>query len=86
MLHFGLTTLEEVEGVRRFGVHMLHDREDIQDVLLCEGGLVAAVKVILLNQDLGGEQKQKRSEHGGHLHGAEDEGSLNESYLDASFD
>lgn len=85
LLHFGLSTLEEVEGIGRFGVHMLHNGEDIQDVLLCEGRLVAAVKVILLYQDLEGEQTQ-RSERGGHLHGAEEEGSLNESYLDASFD
>lgn len=34
---------------------MLHDRENIQDVLLCEGRLVAAVKVILLYQDLEGK-------------------------------
>lgn len=55
LLHFGLSTLEEVEGIGGFGVHVLHYRENIQDVLLCEGGLVAAVKVILLYQDLEGK-------------------------------
>jgi len=48
LLHFGLPALEEVEGVGGFGVHVLHDGEDVQDVLLREGGLVAAVEVILL--------------------------------------
>lgn len=38
---------------------MLHDREDIQDVLLGEGRLVAAVKVVLLYQDLQGKHKGK---------------------------
>lgn len=36
---------------------MLHNRENVQDVLLCEGRLMAAVKVVLLNQDLQGELK-----------------------------
>lgn len=48
LLHFGLSTLEEVECVGGFGVHVLHNRENVQDVLLCEGRLVAAVKVVLL--------------------------------------
>lgn len=52
LLHFGLPTLEEVEGIWGFGVHMFHNRENIQDVLLCEGRLVAAIKVILLYQNL----------------------------------
>lgn len=43
---------------------MLHNRENIQDVLLCEGRLVAAVKVILLYQELEGNEKQR---HQGHL-------------------
>lgn len=49
---------------------MLHDRENIQDVLLCEGWLVAAVKVVLFNQDLEGRRtgavravRQKRKGH-----------------------
>lgn len=52
LLHLGLSTLEEMEGVRGFGVHMLYNGEDVQDVLLCEGGLVATVKVVLLDQNL----------------------------------
>ena len=48
LLHFGLAALEEVEGIRGFGVHVLHHREDVQDVLLGEGRLVAAVEVVLL--------------------------------------
>lgn len=55
MLHFGLPALEEVEGVRGFGVDVLHNGEDVQDVLLGEGRLVAAVEVVLLDQDLGGK-------------------------------
>lgn len=42
---------------------MLHHREDVKDVLLCEGRLVATVKVILLYQDLetqGGRRHRKR--------------------------
>jgi len=31
---------------------MLYDGENVQDVLLCEGGLVAAVIVVLLDQNL----------------------------------
>lgn len=54
LLYFSLSALEEVEGIRRFGVDVLHNRENIQDVLLCEGRLVAAVKVILFYQDLEG--------------------------------
>lgn len=56
LLHFRLSALEEVEGVRSFGVDVLHDRENIQDVLLREGWLVAAVKVVLFNQDLEGRR------------------------------
>lgn len=70
LLHFSLSALEEVEGVRSFGVDVLHDRENIQDVLLCEGWLVAAVKVVLFNQDLEGRRtgavravRQKRRGH-----------------------
>lgn len=48
LLHFGLPTLEEVEGVWGFGVDVLHNRENVQDVLLREGRLVAAVEVVLL--------------------------------------
>lgn len=54
LLYFSLPTLEEVEGVRRFGVDVLHHGENIQDVFLCEGWLMAAVKVVLFYQDLGG--------------------------------
>lgn len=57
LLHFGLSTLEEVEGIWGFGVHMLHNRENIQDVLLCKGRFVAAVEVILLYQNLEGKLK-----------------------------
>lgn len=56
LLYFSLSTLEEVEGVRSFGVDVLHNRENIQDVFLCEGRLVAAVKVILFHQDLEGRR------------------------------
>lgn len=52
LLYFGLPTLEEVEGICGFGVYMFHHRENIQDVLLCEGRFVAAVEVVLLYQDL----------------------------------
>lgn len=52
LLHFGLPTLEEVEGICGFGVYMFHHRENVQDVLFCEGRLMAAVEVILLYQDL----------------------------------
>lgn len=55
LLHFGLTALEEVEGVGGFGVHVLHHGENVQDVLLCESRLVAAVEVVLLYQNLEGE-------------------------------
>lgn len=57
MLHFGLPALEEVEGVRGFGVDVLDHRENVQDVLLCKGGLVAAVEVVLFNQDLEGQKQ-----------------------------
>lgn len=57
LLHFGLPALEEVEGVRGFGVDVLDHRENVQDVLLCEGGLVAAVEVVLFNQDLEGQKQ-----------------------------
>lgn len=83
LLHFSLSTLEEVEGIGGFGVHVLHNRENIQDVFLCEGRLVPAVKVILFHQDL--EGKQERLNQGssktrkGHY-------KLKESYLDTSFD
>lgn len=56
LLHFSLSALEKVEGVRSFGVDVLHDRENVQDVLLCESRLVAAVKVVLFNQDLDGRR------------------------------
>lgn len=59
LLHFSLSTLEEVEGIGGFGVHVLHNRENIQDVFLCEGGLVPAVKVILLYQDLEGKRTRE---------------------------
>lgn len=36
---------------------MLHDREDVEDVLLREGGLMPAVKVVLLQQDLEGPKR-----------------------------
>lgn len=54
LLYFSLAALEEVKGVGSFGVDVLHHGEDIQDVFLGEGGLVAAVEVILLDQDLEG--------------------------------
>lgn len=56
LLNFSLSTLEEVEGIRGFGVHVLHNWENIQDVFLCKGWFVAAVKVILFYQDLEGKQ------------------------------
>lgn len=59
LLNLGLPALEEMEGIRGFGVDVLHDGEDVQDVLLCEGRLVAAVKVVLLYQDLQGKHKRK---------------------------
>lgn len=52
LLHFGLPTLEEVEGICGFGVYMFHHRENVQDVLFCEGRLMTAVEVILLYQNL----------------------------------
>lgn len=52
MLHFGLAALEEMKGVGGFGVDVLDYRENIQNVLFCEGGLVAAIKVVLFYQDL----------------------------------
>lgn len=85
LLHFSLSTLEEVEGIGGFGVHVLHNRENIQDVFLCEGWLVAAVKVILFYQDLEGRQT---GEVKSQLISKED-GSLQtklKSYLDTSFD
>lgn len=64
---------------------MLHNGEDIQDVFLCEGWLVAAVKVILFYQDLeggrAGEMKWRliHEEEGGR-------DNRNDSYLDTGFD
>ena len=59
LLHLGLPTLEEVEGVRGFGIDVLDHREYVQDVLLREGRLVTAVKVVLLDQNLPkGEEKK----------------------------
>lgn len=52
LLHFSLAALEKVEGVGGFGVYVLHDGENIQDVLFGEGRLVTAVKIIFLQQDL----------------------------------
>lgn len=59
LLHFSLSTLEEVEGIGGFGVHVLHNWENIQDVFFCEGGLVPAVKVILFYQDLEGKRTRE---------------------------
>lgn len=53
LLYFGLPTLEEVEGIRGLRVDMLDHGEDIEHILLGEGGFVAAVKAVLLQQDLG---------------------------------
>lgn len=53
LLYFGLSTLEEVEGIRRLGVDMLDHREDIEHIFLSEGRLVAAVKAVFLQQNLG---------------------------------
>lgn len=58
MLDFGLAALEEVEGVGGFGVDVLDHGENIQDVLFCEGGLVAAVEVVLFYQDLEGQERR----------------------------
>lgn len=60
LLHLGLATLEEVEGVGGFGVDVLHHREDVEDVLLCEGRLVTAVEVVILYQDLQGREQELR--------------------------
>lgn len=38
---------------------MLHYREDVENVLLCEGGLVPVVEVVLFQQYL---EEQKRQE------------------------
>lgn len=59
LLNLGLPALEEMEGIRGFGVDVLHNREDVQDVLFGEGRLVAAIKVVLLYQDLQGKHKGK---------------------------
>lgn len=53
LLYFGLSTLEEVEGIRCLGVDMLDYREDIEHIFLSEGRLVAAVKAVFLQQNLG---------------------------------
>lgn len=63
LLHFGLAALEEVEGIGGFWVDVLDHGEDVQDVLLCEGGLVAAVEVVLFNQDLEGQERQEKRKH-----------------------
>lgn len=40
---------------------MLHYREDVENVFLCEGGLVPVVKVVLLQQYLEEPKKDRRS-------------------------
>jgi hypothetical protein len=62
LLNLGLSTLEEVKGIGGLGVDVLHHREDVKDVLLCEGRLVATVKVILLYQDLENTGRQETQE------------------------
>lgn len=57
LLNFCLPALEEVESVGGFGVHMLHYREDVKNILFCESGLVPVVKVVLLQQDLEGPKR-----------------------------
>lgn len=59
LLNLGLPALEEVESVRGFGVYVLHHREDVENILFCEGGLVPAVEVVLLQQDLGNQKHQR---------------------------
>ena len=77
-----------MEGVGGFGVYVLHHWEDVQDVLLCEGRFVAAVKVVLLDQDLRREIKNQwvsgRSRPGGERGVLCDRGS--DGYLYASLD
>lgn len=52
LLNLCLPALEEVESIRGFGVYVLHYREDVENILFCEGGLVPVVKVVLFQQDL----------------------------------
>lgn len=52
LLNLCLPALEEVESVRGFGVYVLHYREDVENILFCEGGLVPVVEVVLFQQDL----------------------------------
>lgn len=61
MLDFGLPTLEEMKGIGGFRVDVLYDREDVQDVFLCESRLVAAVEIVLLYQDL--QRRHKAMPH-----------------------
>ncbi len=42
---------------------MFHNRENVQDVLLREGRLVAAVKVVLFYQDLQGKFKVEETSY-----------------------
>lgn len=39
---------------------MFHNGENVQDVLLCEGRLVAAVKVVLLDKNL--QKKREKAQ------------------------
>lgn len=59
LLNLCLPALKEVESIRGFGVYMLHYREDVENILFCEGRLVPVVKVVLLQQYL---EEPKRPE------------------------
>lgn len=58
LLNLRLPALEEVESIGGFRVYMLHYGEDVENVFLCEGGLVPVVKVVFLQQYL--EEPKKR--------------------------
>lgn len=77
MLDFGLAALEEVKGVGGFGVDVFNNGENIQDVLFCEGGLVAAVEVVLLYQDLEGQESSNKNTLGACMKMAEKSPELN---------
>lgn len=64
LLNLRLPALEEVESIGGFRVYMLHYGEDVENVFLCEGGLVPVVKVVFLQQYL--EEPKKKTE--GHSH------------------
>ena len=60
LLNLRLPALEEVESIGGFRVYMLHYGEDVENVFLCEGGLVPVVKVVFLQQYLEEPKKKDR--------------------------